>query len=335
MKLFGKIAAIAGVVILVTVGAVCGWLYLYSADLPSIADLYRYNPTTASEIQVRAGSLTHVVPSDLLGKYVVSALLAAAGQVESRGPIRATISNLLSAVHPYAQMYSWQLAHGLVSKGDGPRRQIVELRLAERIQRHFDQRQVLTIYLNRVYFGENAYGVEDASMRYFGKHAADLSLDEAALLVGLIRSPSRDSPVEHPERAVQERNWVIDQMISQGSVSREDGRRAQGSPLIVKRAANSEATYDFNRCALKLSSHGLPTNTTIRVRPGEKPMKQIPVIAFKVLESGEVAEAVVFRSSGIADIDNYALAGIRAMRYSERPPGCGSLDSQATVNVDF
>src|SRR5882724_6680237 len=101
MKLFGKIAAIAGAVILVTAGAVCVWLYLYTADLPSIADLYRYNPTTASEIQVRAGSLTHVVPSDLLGKYVVSALLAAAGQVESRGPIRATISSLFSAVHPY------------------------------------------------------------------------------------------------------------------------------------------------------------------------------------------------------------------------------------------
>jgi penicillin-binding protein 1A len=335
VKLPGRIVATAGVVILVAACAVVSWLYFYTADLPSIAELYRCNPAAASEIQTGLGSLAHVVPSDLLGKYVVSALLAAEGQAESRGPIRATIANLLSGVQPSAQMYSWQLARVLVPNGHGVRQQIIELRLAEQIQRHFDQRQVLTIYLNRVYLGENAYGVEDASMRYFGKHAADLSLDEAALLVGLIRFPRRDSPVEHPERAVQRRNWVIDQMVSQGSVSQEDAAQAKTAPLIVKKATNSEATYDWNRCALKLASHGSPTNTTIRVRPGEKSTKQTPVIAFEILESGEVTKAVVYRSSGIADIDNFALASIRAMRYNERPPGCGVIESQSVVTVDF
>jgi membrane peptidoglycan carboxypeptidase len=335
VKLLGRIVVTAGVVILVAVGAVCGWLYFYTADLPSMAELDRYSPSAASEIQIGAGPVAHVVPGNLLGKYIVNALVAAEGHPESRGPIRATIANLLSGVQPGARMYSWQIASGLVANGHGVRRQILELRLAEQIQRHFDERQVLTVYLNRVYFGENAYGAEDASMRYFGKHAADLSLDEAALLGGLIRSPGRDSPVEHPESAVQRRNWVLDQMISQGSVSREEGKGAKTAPLIVKQTAKSEATYDFNRCAMKRSSHGSPTNATIRVRPGEKSTKQTPVIAFEVLESGEIAEAVVYRSSGIADIDNYALASIRAMRYKERPPGCGVIDSKATVNVDF
>jgi membrane peptidoglycan carboxypeptidase len=232
-------------------------------------------------------------------------------------------------------MYSWQLARELVSKGGSIRRQIDELRLAEQIQRHFDERQVLTIYMNRVYLGENARGVEDASMRYFGKHAADLSLDEAALLAGLIRSPSHDSPIDYPERAVQRRNWVIDKMITQGLVSRGDAEQAKTAPLIVKRAANSEATYDWNRCALKLASHESPANTTIRVRPGQRSTQQTPVIAFEILESGEVKNAVVYRSSGIADIDNFALAGVRSMRYNERPLGCGIIDSQAAVNVDF
>src|SRR6266536_5736279 len=203
MKLLGRILAIAGAIILVAASIVCGWLYFYTADLPSIAELHRYNPAAASEIQIGDNSLTHVVPSDLLGKYLLSALVAAEGQADSREPIRATIASLLSDVQPHAQMYSWQLAHGLAPKGDSIHRQIDELRLAEQIQRHFDQRQVLTIYLNRVYLGENTYGVEHASMRYFGKRAYDLSLDEAALLAGLIRSPSRDSPIEHPERAVE------------------------------------------------------------------------------------------------------------------------------------
>jgi penicillin-binding protein 1A len=335
MKVLGKIVASACGLALLIAAAVCSWLYFYTADLPSTAELHQYNPATAAEIHVRADSIRHVVPSDQLGKYIVSALVAAEGPAESRAPIRATIASLLSGAQPRAQMYSWQLARGLVAEGHTISRQIDELRLAEQIQRHFDQREVLTIYLNRVYFGENTYGVEDASMRYFGKHASDLSLDEAALLAGLISSPRRDSPIDHPERAVQRRNWVIDQMTSQGSASPEDAAQAKTAPLIVKRTANSEATYDWNRCALKLAGYGSPTNTTIRAQPGEKPLKQTPIVSFEVLESGEVSNAAVYRSSGIADIDNFALASVRTMRYNERPPGCGIINSQAVVNVDF
>jgi len=269
-----------------------------------------------------------------MGKYLPSALVAAEGQAESRDPILATITDLFSDARPRAEMFSWRLARGLVPKGLSIGPQNDELRLAEHIQRHFNQHEVLTIYLNRVYLGENAYGVEDASMRYFGKHTSDLSLDEAALLAGLIRSPSHDSPIEHPERAVERRNWVLDQMYSQASVSRESADQAKAAPLIIRQTANSEATYDWNRCVLKIVSHGSPANTAIQVRAGEK-STQTPVFSFEILESGEVLNAVVKRSSGVSDIDNYGLAGIRAMRYNERPPGCGIIESQAVVNVDF
>ncbi len=180
MKLLGRIVAILGGIVLVVAGAVCGWLYFYTADLPSIAELDRYNPATASEIQSPANSSTHVVPGDRMGKYLLSALVAAEGQAESRRPFRVTIAGFFSDVRPSAQMYSWRLARSLVLNGHSVSRQINELRLAEQIQRHFNQQQVLTIYLNRVYLGENAYGVEDGSIQYFGKPASDLSLDEAA-----------------------------------------------------------------------------------------------------------------------------------------------------------
>lgn len=326
-------ALVGGVAGLVA-GAVCGWLYFYTADLPSITELYQYNPSTVIEIRGRADATTHVVPGDQMGKYLPSALVAAEGRAESRGPIRATIAGLFSDGRPRATMFSWQLARGLVPDGHSIGRQIDELRLAEQIQRHFNQQEILTIYLNRVYLGENAYGVEDASTRYFGKHASDLSLDEAALVAGLIRSPSHDSPIQHPERAVERRNWVLDQMTSQASVSRESAHQAKAKPLIVRQTENSEATYDWNRCALKIISHESPLNTTIQVGKGEK-YQQTPVISFEVLESGEVRNAIVKRSSGVADIDNYALAGTRAMRYKERPTGCGIIESQAVVNVDF
>jgi penicillin-binding protein 1A len=269
MGLLGRIVAISGGVVLAAVSAVCGWLYFYTADRPSIAELYRYNPATASEIQNGANSITHVIPSSQMGKCLLNAIVAAEGQVESRDPIRATITGLFSDVQPRAPMYSWQLARGLAPKGDSITRQIDELRVAEQIQRHFSQQQILTIYLNRVYLGENTYGVEDASMRYFGKPASGLALEGAALLAGLIRSPSHDSPIDHPGRAVDRRNWVVDKMTSQGSVPRADAQWAKESPLIVKQTANSEATYDWKRCTLKIISHGSPTNTTIRLR-GEK-----------------------------------------------------------------
>ena len=188
--------------------------------------------------------------------------------------------------------------------------------------------------MNRVYLGESTYGAEDASRRYFGKHASDLSLDEAALLAGLIRSPSHDSPITHPDRAVVRRNWVIDRMVAQRTVSQEAGR-AKEAPLIVRRTANAEATYDWNRCELKIVNYASPQSTSIRIRSGESPTKQSPIVSFEVLESGEIRKAAVQRSSGVVDIDSYALAGISSMRYNERPSSCGIIESQATVNVDF
>lgn len=335
MKILRRVLAIAGGIVLLLVCGVFVWLYLYTGDLPPISDLYQYAPKTSTEIHLDSDSVRHVVPSDVLEKQLFLVLIAAEGQVESRGPIRAAITNLLSDVPPRSQMYSWQLAREMAVHGDSLGRQIDRLRLADRIQRHFSQRQVLTIYLNRIYLGENTYGMEDASRRYFGKHALDLSLDEAALLVGLIRSPSHDSPITHPDRAVERRNWVIDRVIAEKTVPPEEAERAKEAPLIIKQTANSEATYDWNRCGLKLVSHGSSASTTIRVRPGGNPTKQTPVVAFEVLESGEVRNAAVRRSSGVADIDNYALAGVKSMRYNERPPGCGIIESQATVNVDL
>ncbi len=239
MKVLRKILAIAGGVVLLMVGAVFFWLYFYTGDLPQITDLHQYAPASSTEIRLDSDSVRHVVTSDVLERQLFAALVAAEGQVEPRGPIRASITNLFSDVAPHTQMYSWQLAREMSVRGDSIGRQAAVLRLADQIQRHFSQREVLTIYLNRVYLGENTYGVEDASRRYFGKHVSDLSLDEAALLVGLIRSPNHDSPINCPDRAVGRRNWVIDRMMADKAVSKEEAERAKEAPLLVKRTANS------------------------------------------------------------------------------------------------
>ena len=249
MKLFGRSAVIVGVLILLLVASIYGWLYLYTADLPSVPMLDQYAPSAPAEIRTETGSVAHVVPADQLGKWLPSAVLAAEGQPDPRGPIRAEFVSFFGDIAPRGQMYSWQIARELGPRGDRLGPQIDRLRMAQQIHRRFNQQQILTIFLNRVHLGPDLSGVEDASIRYFGKHLSDLSLDQAALIAGLIRSPAHDSPINHPERAVKRRDWVLDKMMRQGSVSKPDANQAEEAPLIVKRAADAYSTYDWKRCA--------------------------------------------------------------------------------------
>ena len=93
--------------------------------------------------------------------------------------------------------------------------------------------------------------------------------------------------------------------------------------------------YDVQRCTPKVLSHAPERNPSQRfVRKGEKSTGYSPIVAFEILESGDVANAFVKRSSGFANVDNYALAWVRGAKYSERP-GCGAIETQAAVTIDW
>ena len=100
------------------------------------------------------------------------------------------------------------------------RRKFKEIILAARIEREYSKHDILQLYLNKVYFGDGLYGVEAAARGYFGKHASDLSIDQAALLAGLIQSPSAYAPTTNLERAVARRNVVLESMLSSGAINR-------------------------------------------------------------------------------------------------------------------
>jgi membrane peptidoglycan carboxypeptidase len=110
-------------------------------------------------------------------------------------------------------------------------RQFQELRLANAINRAFDQEDVLTIYLNRVYLGPNVYGIEAAAKRYLGKNASDMTLEESAAMVSMIRSPRMYSLLLHPDRATQRRDSILDEMVIEGSVSQADADRAKAAQV--------------------------------------------------------------------------------------------------------
>lgn len=110
-------------------------------------------------------------------------------------------------------------------------RKIKELKYAIQLEQELGKKQILENYLNITFFGQQAYGVEAASKRYFSKSAKDLELTEAALLAGIVQSPSRYDPVNDEQEATKRRNMVIQRMAAVGDITRSEAEAAKKKPL--------------------------------------------------------------------------------------------------------
>jgi len=113
------------------------------------------------------------------------------------------------------------------------RRKITEILVASRLEQQFTKDQILSLYLNKVYFGDGLYGVEAASLGYFNKHAADVSLEEAALLAGLVKAPSAYAPTVSLQRAKARRNVVLQAMRDSHVIDRPTYEAAAKSPVVI------------------------------------------------------------------------------------------------------
>src|ERR671912_189375 len=121
-----------------------------------------------------------------------------------------------------------QLARqSFLSRDKTYRRKSREIILAAHIEREYSKKEILELYLNKVYFGDGLYGVEAASLGYFGKHASELGVDEAALLAGLIQSPSSYAPTVNLDRALARRSVVLQTMVNSGAIDTATAERAK------------------------------------------------------------------------------------------------------------
>ena len=126
------------------------------------------------------------------------------------------------------------------------RRKIQELILAARLERLYTKPQILELYFNKVYFGDGLYGVEAASRGYFGKHASEVTVAEAALLAGLVKSPSSYAPTVSMERAMARRNTVLQAMLDAGAIDRavyQSARSSKGTLHDTLRAEEPHGQY--------------------------------------------------------------------------------------------
>jgi penicillin-binding protein 1A len=152
--------------------------------------------------------------------------------IDPLGLARAMLENVFDGrVHQGGSTITQQLAKNLFLKPDRTvERKVQEVLLALWLEQKHSKDQILEMYLNRVYFGSGAYGVEAASRRYFGKSARDVTLAEAALLAGLLKAPSRLSPARDPKAAEDRAQLVLAAMRSQDLISTKEFARAKDAP---------------------------------------------------------------------------------------------------------
>ena len=127
------------------------------------------------------------------------------------------------------------------------KRKILEAFIAQRVEKHFSKPEILELYLNRIFFGANFYGVQAAARGYFGKDVKELTIEESATIVGLIKSPNNIQPVKHPQRALKERNYVLDRMAIEGTLTEEDAGKLKNKPLITApQSTDPRLSYVFD-----------------------------------------------------------------------------------------
>jgi penicillin-binding protein 1A len=221
------------------------------SSLPRIEDI-EYDPPQSSEIYDRDGNLIKVVffsenrifvSLDEVSKNFIDALIASEDErffkhkgVDYKALIRATITNLKTkGISQGGSTITMQLARELfLSKEVTLERKIKEMILALRIEKLYSKEEILTYYINQVYFGSGAYGVEAAARRYFGKHAKDLTLSESAMLVGVLPSPSVYAPTINFEVAKERQKIVLERMVKNGYITEEEAKRAYEEEIVLK-----------------------------------------------------------------------------------------------------
>jgi penicillin-binding protein 1A len=113
------------------------------------------------------------------------------------------------------------------------KRKLMEAFVAQRIEKDFNKSEILELYLNRIFFGKNFYGIQAAARGYFGKDAKELNLSEAATIAGLIKSPNNIEPLRNPQRAKKERDYVLERMVIEKRISREEAEEVKRSNIIT------------------------------------------------------------------------------------------------------
>ncbi len=237
------------IVILPTV-ALAVFLFLLYQELPDVSLLKRWKPPEASVVYDYRGRYygdigiqrRYYVSLNEIPQHVINAFISAEDKnffshkgIDFPSVLRAAIKNIKQRrIVEGASTITQQLARNLfLTRKRSFKRKIKEALLAIKIERELSKKEILELYLNQIYLGNGAYGVEAASKVYFNKHVRELSVEEAALLAGLPKAPSRFNPFVNPELAKKRRNYVLKRMYEDGYITLEEYESAVRKPIKV------------------------------------------------------------------------------------------------------
>lgn len=179
------------------------------------------------------------VTIDKIPKHVQRAFIAIEdnrfyehGGIDYRGTARALLSTLSGNEVQGGSTITQQLAkNAFLTQERSIIRKVKEAFIAKELEHKYTKDEILTMYLNQIYFGQGAYGIESASQYYFGKHVQDLDIAEAATLAAIPKSPNYFNPFENPKESKSRQELVIDQMVKYGFISADEGANAKAKKL--------------------------------------------------------------------------------------------------------
>lgn len=241
------------VVAAVVIAFVAMFFYVFSLfrTLPSLEELENPNPELASLVYSSDGKLLHkyflknrtYVPLSSISAYVPQALIATEDLAfydhwgfDVRRFVLVIGENLLKGRERWhgASTITQQLAKNLyLTQERTITRKIKEFFTSVELERTYTKDEILALYLNTVYFGSGAYGVEAAAWTYFNKPASSLTLPESAMLVGILKSPRAYDPSRNPENSVNRRNLILALMTKAGFISENELNSARKSKLVL------------------------------------------------------------------------------------------------------
>jgi len=253
------------IIIILFIGIIGGFLYLRT--IPKLEDLTPSEIAETSKVYALDGTLLtefhaaenrEIIPFDKMSDNIKNAVVAVEDKrfyehtgVDYKRIIGALIADIRSgtAAQGASTITMQYVKNVYFSPEKTLRRKINEALIAIQIERNYTKDKILEMYLNTIYFGSGAYGVEKASQIYFGKHASDLDIAQAALLAGLIRAPEVYNPFNNIDKAKVRRNIVLKLMYDQDKITKEQYLKALSTEIILNKESINSDLSNQNRTA--------------------------------------------------------------------------------------
>ncbi|WP_246399288.1 penicillin-binding protein 1A [Geomonas silvestris] len=245
--IFGILGAGA---LLALLGGLGYFFYLLGA-LPKVDRLADYRPPILSQVYGEDGSLVGefylerrtVVPVDKIPRRLIQAFVSAEDSnfyqhkgIDYLGILRAAVKNVVSLRKKEgASTITQQVAKSMLLTPEKKfSRKIKEAILAKRMEERLTKDEILYIYLNQIYLGAGAYGVQLASETYFGKEVDQLNLAEMAMMAGLPKAPNSYSPIKHLDKAKERQGYVLERMVKEGYITQAEADHAKAAPIEIR-----------------------------------------------------------------------------------------------------